>query len=350
MIRKQFLTLTYFNKSDRDWELSFGAAFSVGVPLLIGAYLNQMIYSLVVSSGALVFLYTTHTPIYHRMLVMMAASFGFIVSFILGSISHFSSAFIAFSLGMIATLGAVICRYYQLNAPGNFFFIMIATLAAFMPFGIDKFPFYAGLISIGCIFACIVAFIYSIVTINKIKIKPILAHEYKGFSEVITDPFIIGIFVSISILCASFLGLDKPYWVPISCIATMQGMTLLGTWIRHIHRIFGTFVGLGLTWILFQFNLNNYEIALIIMLLTFLSDYFIGRNYAIASIFVTPLTILLAETSGVFTGSENNLIISRLLDILLGSSIGVIGGLCLHNQKFRLLIENILKRVLLKKD
>lgn len=348
-LKKQFLLLIALNKTDRVWELPFGAAISTGVPLLFGAYFDKMQYSMVVGLGALVFLYTTHTPIYHRMIVLMASSFGMIISFMLGAISHFNATLIGLVLGMIASLGAAICRYYQLNAPGNFFFIMVATLGAYMPFEIEKLPLYTGFVAIGSMFACVVAFIYSLVTLKKVQIKPIIAHEYKGFSEVITDPFIIGAFVGTSVFCADILGLDKPYWVPISCLAVMQGMTLLGTWTRHLHRVVGTFIGLGVTWMFFKLDLNNYELALIMLGLNFIIEYFIVRNYAIAAIFITPLTIFLAETSGVLVDNENSLIIARLVDIVLGSFIGVVGGLCLHNQNFRLFIEKILKNILLKR-
>lgn len=348
-LKKQFLLLIALNKTDRVWELPFGAAISTGVPLLFGAYFDKMQYSMVVGLGALVFLYTTHTPIYHRMIVLMASSFGMIISFMLGAISHFNATLIGLVLGMIASLGAAICRYYQLNAPGNFFFIMVATLGAYMPFEIEKLPLYTGFVAIGSMFACVVAFIYSLVTLKKVQIKPIIAHEYKGFSEVITDPFIIGVFVGTSVFCADILGLDKPYWVPISCLAVMQGMTLLGTWTRHLHRVVGTFIGLGVTWMFFKLDLNNYELALIMLSLNFIIEYFIVRNYAIAAIFITPLTIFLAETSGVLVDNENSLIIARLVDIVLGSFIGVVGGLCLHNQNFRLFIEKILKNILLKR-
>lgn len=348
-LKKQFLLLIALNKTDRVWELPFGAAISTGVPLLFGAYFDKMQYSMVVGLGALVFLYTTHTPIYHRMIVLMASSFGMIISFMLGAISHFNATLIGLVLGMIASLGAAICRYYQLNAPGNFFFIMVATLGAYMPFEIEKLPLYTGFVAIGSMFACVIAFIYSLVTLKKVQIKPIIAHEYKGFSEVITDPFIIGAFVGTSVFCADILGLDKPYWVPISCLAVMQGMTLLGTWTRHLHRVVGTFIGLGVTWMFFKLDLNNYELALIMLSLNFIIEYFIVRNYAIAAIFITPLTIFLAETSGVLVDNENSLIIARLVDIVLGSFIGVVGGLCLHNQNFRLFIEKILKNILLKR-
>lgn len=348
-IKEQILALVAFNKTDRVWEIPFGAALASGVPLLVGAYFGTMQYAMVVGLGAFVFLYTTHTPIYHRMIVLMASSFGMIISFMLGAISHFNATLVGLVLGMIASLGAAICRYYQLNAPGNFFFIMVATLGAFMPFEIKALPFYAGLVAIGCMFACVVAFIYSLTTLKKVQLISINTHEYKGFSEVITDPFIIGVFVGGSVFCAGLLGLERAYWVPISCLAVMQGMTLFGTWTRHIHRIVGTFIGLGLTWVFFKLSLNNYQLAFMMIVLSFLIEYFVVRNYAIAAIFITPVTIFLAEISAGVVISDYNIIITRFTDTVLGSFIGIIGGLFLHNQHFRQIVEKILKKLLLRK-
>src|SRR5690606_13883619 len=51
----------------------------------------------------------------------------------------------------------------------------------------------------------------------------------------------------------------------------------------------------------------------------------------VAAIFITMLTILLAETN--FTLSNfQNVILSRLFDILIGSLLGMLGGWTLHNR------------------
>ena len=36
---------------------------------------------------------------------------------------------------------------------------------------------------------------------------------------------------------AALLGLEKAYWVPVSCLAVMQGVTLRASWQRNVHRI-----------------------------------------------------------------------------------------------------------------
>src|SRR3546814_8722819 len=46
---------------------------------------------------------------------------------------------------------------------------------------------------------------------------------------------------------------EKAYWVPVSCLAVMQGVTLRASWSRNVHRIVGTVIGMGLTWLLLPF-------------------------------------------------------------------------------------------------
>ncbi len=53
--------------------------------------------------------------------------------------------------------------------------------------------------------------------------------------------------MSLSLLIGLLLKLDNPYWLPISCAAVIQGVTLQQVWRRTFQRILGTFVGLLLT-------------------------------------------------------------------------------------------------------
>lgn len=350
ILKSQFFELIKIQKTAMPTFFPICAGLCMGLPLLVGAYMDLMSVAVIAAIGGMAFLYTPHTPIYHRMIVLMAASFGICISFTLGLLSHFNAIAVGLALGMIATLGAMICRYYQFNKPGNFIFIMVATLGAFMPLQQEKFPYYIGIISLGCFLACVVGLLYSVATIKKVSIEPVIEHRYIGFSEVITDPVIIGIFVGISVFVAEFFGFVRAYWVPISCLTIMQGMTLAGAWMRHIQRNIGTFAGLFLTMLLFYVVQNNYILAFFVGILRFLIEYFAPRNYAIAAFFLTPMTIFLAENSGVIVGDSSVLIFARFIDILMGSSIGVIGGLCLHYKKFRSPIERALKFILLQKN
>lgn len=66
-------------------------------------------------------------------------------------------------------------------------------------------------------------------------------------------------------------------------------------------------------------------------------EFLIVRNYGVAVIFITVLTIFLAETGTSLTQNPTHLIQTRFLDILIGSIIGGIGGWVLFNEKLQFL-------------
>jgi len=59
------------------------------------------------------------------------------------------------------------------------------------------------------------------------------------------------------------------------------------------------------------------------------------RHYGLAVVFITPLTIFLAEATTLGQSMPAIIIEARLFDTVLGSVIGLIGGACLHSPGFR---------------
>lgn len=112
----------------------------------------------------------------------------------------------------------------------------------------------------------------------------------------------------------------------------MQGATFVAMWQRKIHRVLGTVIGLSLTWIIFSLSPSAIEVAFIIFALNFMVELLVVRNYALAVIFITPLTILFAESTSIGNSSEL-LIMARLTDIIVGSAFGLVGGWILRNSK-----------------
>lgn len=60
-----------------------------------------------------------------------------------------------------------------------------------------------------------------------------------SFDYVIFDSIVIGIFVGIYLTAAHALQLQKAYWVPVSCLAVIQGVSLLAVWNKQLQRVIG---------------------------------------------------------------------------------------------------------------
>ena len=345
LLRREMSDLTAVSSSDRRWQMPFCAALATGLPLLVGAYFDHLDYGLVSSLGGLVFLYSPNTPLSHRMVSLMACAFGMSACYALGVMSHFLPLLLVPVLTFIAILVSMVCRFYVLGPPGSLFFIMAAAIGAYSPIEVLQVPLFVGLLTMGCLLAGLIALFYSIYILRLQAAQPVTPLPPATFDFVVFDSIVIGLFVGISLAMAQALQLERPYWVPVSCLAVIQGVSLRAVWNKQDQRIVGTGIGLLLAWALLTLPLDQWSVSLTMMALAFIIETLVVRHYGLAVIFITPLTILLAEATQLGHGSPNAMLLARLCDTVLGSVVGLLGGVCLHSPRFRDLLGRQIRRL-----
>lgn len=344
-LRRELQHLLAFNASDRRWPMPFCAALASGLPLLVGAWFDHLDYGLVSSLGGLVFLYMPNTPLSHRMVSLMASAFGVSACYALGLMCHFLPVMLVPVLVFISIVVTMICRFYLLGPPGSLFFVMAAAIGCYSPIDVMQLPLFVGLLSLGALLAFLLAFFYSLYDLRQRLPDVVQPLPAPSFDFVIVDSIVIGAFVGIALALAQALQLDRPYWVPVSCLAVIQGASLRAVWNKQVHRIVGTGLGLLVAWGLLILPLDKWSVSLLMMLLAFCIELLVVRHYGLAVIFVTPLTIFLAEASHLGQASPDELLLARLFDIVLGSVTGLFGGLCLHSPKFRSRLGGLIRRL-----
>ena len=335
LLKTEIKQLLAFNASDRKWHMPLAAALASGLPLLIASAWGNMAYGLIVSTGGLVFRYMPDTPMHHRMVMLMSCSFGMLACYTLGVLSHFYPPLIILSLSILTTLVTMVCRFYKIGAAGSLFFIMAAAIGAYSPSALSDVPIRIGLLTIGCLLACLIGFFYSLFSLRTQAPSAVPGLSPHSFDFVVFDSIIIGAFVGLSLLLAQLLQLERPYWVPVSCLAVIQGASLRAVWTKQAQRVVGTALGILVTWALFQLPLNTWSIAVIVTLLVFVIQTLVVRQYALAAMFFTPLAILLAEAAHLDYSSVNAVMAARLFDTILGCLVGLSGALCLYSPVFR---------------
>lgn len=344
IVKREIKLLFQLKQTERLWHIPVLASLCTGLPLLIGYSIDRLDYGILACLGGLLILYLPSTKLENRMVTLLLCAFGFILSFTIGIVFSFNPYFSAIVLGLFAFGVNWVTNYFKLRPPGSFFFIMLASMAICMPFDLISIPTKIGLIALGTIFTCVFALFYSLYITKKYSNKLPAQFPVKRKYINLTESVIIGVFIGISLLVGRFLELENPYWVPISCAAIMQGVSVSHVWQRSFHRIAGTAIGVGLVWFLLQFNLSALSICMAILILQFIIEMLIVRHYALAVIFITPLTFFLAELGGGIGADHNQLISARLIDIVIGSLIGVMGGWILHNQQVHLKAERQIRK------
>ncbi|RYU93803.1 FUSC family protein [Emticicia agri] len=344
IIRREAKQFFQLKKSERLWHIPVLASVCTGLPLLVGYSLGRLDFGTLACMGGLVILYLPSTSLENRMLTLLVCAFGFIMSFAVGIAFSFNPYLSALVLGIYAFSVNWLTNYFRLSPPGNFFFVMIASMASCMPFDLLAIPTKVGLIALGTMGGFVFAMGYSLYIVrrypDKMKDPGIRKRHYTN----LTESIIIGLFIAISLLTGHIFRLDNPYWIPVSCLAIMQGLNVVQVGQRSFHRIVGTFIGMGFSWLLLQLNLSTLQICISIIVLQFIIEVLVVRHYALAVIFITPMTVFLIELSRGTAIDANRVIAARFLDIFIGSLIGVVGGWLLHNQKLHRKAERQLRK------
>lgn len=309
------------------------AGVSIGIPLLLGWFLNNIEAGKLASLAGLSILYIQSNRLIERMTFLMLCSFGIMMSYTVGLLFSFNPYLAPFALAFLSFGVHFSLHKLGLNRPpGNFFFIMLASMAICTPFHLESIPEKVGYLAMGAILTCGIGLIYSLLTLietNETEVKSLPKKKYTNIVESLT----FGFFMGVSLAVAFSLQLDNPYWIPISCLAVMQGISTKHIGMRAAQRIIGTLVGLGITWIIASGNPSTLFIVIGIILLQIIVEFLIVRNYAVAVVFITVLTIFLAESGGNLLQNTNQVFIARLVDIIIGSVIGTIGGWILYHEK-----------------
>ncbi|TCD22124.1 FUSC family protein [Pseudomonas sp. IC_126] len=345
-LKEQLRLLLTINPSDRRWQMPFAAALATGLPLFVGAWFDRLDYGLVSSLGGLVFLNLPATPLSHRMVTLMACAFGMIACYTLGLMSHFFPWTMVPVLVFISVLVTMVCRFYRIGMPSSLFIIMAAAIGMYTPLEVLQVPLMVGLISMGTLLAALIAFFYSLYVLRLQAPKPVEPLPPASFDYVVFDSVLIGVFVGISLALAQALQLEKAYWVPVSCLAVIQGVSLRAVWNKQLQRILGTGIGLLVAWGMLLLPLDKWTIPLMMMVLCFVVETAVVRHYAFAAIFITPMTILLAEAATLGHGSASTLIEARFYDTVLGCLVGLVGAVCLHSPRFRQMFGDPMRRLI----
>ena len=178
------------------------------------------------------------------------------------------------------------------------------------------------------------------------SIKEILSHALDRNSLVFLTALRFGVITALAAFVAYGFDFTRSYWIPLSCVAVMAGSSMVATFHRALQRSIGTFIGILIASCILYFKPSGYPIALFILCFTATIELFIVKNYGLAVIFITPNALLLAET---ITGGEFSFFhfsTARMIDVVIGSAIGLLGVILMGKRSASVRIPRILMRTL----
>ncbi|MFI7347447.1 FUSC family protein [Streptomyces sp. NPDC049936] len=121
---------------------------------------------------------------------------------------------------------------------------------------------------------------------------------------------------------AVLLDLQHGYWAAISAAAVLHSVNLRTTAQRAAQRTVGTVLGVLLALAVLATHPTPVALALVIVVLEFLLEYIVVRNYGLGVVFITPIALLLSDLAEPAPAGE--LVHHRLLGSLLGIVVGLL--------------------------
>ena len=324
------------------------AAITISFPVFVGAYFEALPSGIKASLGAMVIL---NLPLIgklpYRLVTLMTWGFAMSLCFAFGLAAQ-QVPILRLPVFMLIAFGVVMFgRYYRQPPPAGLFVMMAGALALFIPLPLEKIMSATGLVMLGSGFALIMGLLYSLFLLATRPATPTPTYSYEP--DTISESIIVAGFVSLALLIPLMLNMSNPYWAAVSCFLIIQGIHLRTMWIKQLHRLLGTLVGAGLASWMLSWGLSIWGIAISILVMMLCIESLVDRHYGLAVVFITPLTIFIAEygsglplTSAVYQEVTH----TRLLDTLLGCMVGLGGGVVMHSTNLRVPLRRIEKWLL----
>ena len=343
LIDGELAHLLTVNRSKRPWHMPIIAAIAISFPVFVGAYFDALSSGIKASLGAMVIL---NIPLVgklpYRLVTVMAWGFAMSLCFALGLIAQ-QVPLLKLPIFTLMAFGIVIFgRYYRQPPPAGLFVMMAGAIALFIPLPLEDILRAAGLVMLGSSFALVMALLYSLFLLATRPATPTPTYSYE--LDTITESVIVASFVSLALLIAVTLQLSNPYWAAVSCFLIIQGIHLRTMWIKQIHRLLGTVLGVVLASWMLSWGLSIWGVALAILTMMLCIETLVDRHYGLAVIFITPLTIFIAEYGSGLPFSESayqEVIRTRLFDTVIGCLVGLSGGVVMHSTNLRIPLRRI---------
>ena len=318
-------------------RVALRAALSMAVPLLALWVTGHTQWTLYAAFGAFTSLYGRQLAHLPRMRMQATAGAAITLAVTVGTAlggcpdSRWLSVFVVAVCAMAASLAGHRLSWH----PAGPIFVVFgsAALAAF-PSTPAHIPVALGVAAGSAAIAVIIGAIGSLRRSARSQVPRNKAHQDTSAASsrlsagARAEALRYGVAVLAGGLAATATGIGHPYWSMVAAVVAVTGTDTTARLTRSVYRIAGTFVGVLVAAALLAPHLPVPAVIGIVAVLQAGAEMFVGRNYALAVIFITPLALMMGGL--VRPASEWTLLHDRMIETVLGAVIGIAVTILAH--------------------
>lgn len=313
--------------------IAIESAVSMGLPIALFTLVGQPQLGLLALIGGFSVMYFADLNRRSRAALFPLIILGFVASSAIGVAASQNLLASLIALFLVAAVSGLLCFGFRVGPPAALSFVLVAgasshlaapvaSQGAAVPGGL-----VVGMLAVGCLIAYIVVLSPLASPAMRRRTagelgerKPVTFH-LDPISRLILVRLIVA--SAIAVVVSAPLGVHRMYWVLMTVVAILQNDHRIRlTALRGIHRVGGTFVGVGLFAVIALWNPSGLWLAVLVAALIFVAQLVILSNYGLGLVLITPLALTIAAQGH----SEPLLSIvgDRVVDTVLGGGIAMI--------------------------
>jgi hypothetical protein len=304
--------------------------FSILVPLLALVAIDHVDWTLYATFGAFTSLYGRERVDLHRIVRQGAAGLSLILCVTLGALVAMSGAreWLAIPIaGAVAVASSYVSARHGWVPSGALFQVFAFAAVASVPADAGDLVPAVVVASVSAVFAVLVGNLGALIRRARRAADPSAPQRPIGGAA--SGAWLYAVQSGIGVIAAGVIatgsGIGRPYWAMVSAVVPLMTHDFTSQMVRGLHRVIGTFIGLGVAWLLLDLDLADAVVVIIAATLQALTELVIGRNYALALICITPLALLIVHLAAPVV-PINDLLKDRGLETVIGVSIGLVVG------------------------
>lgn len=306
-----------------DHRVAVRAVISVGVPLLVLLLLGRLDLSVYASFGAFAALYGRNDVPRVRLRMQATAGGILLASMLVGTAVSFLSTPALGSVAVVAVLAAAVTLFAyrkQWHPPGALFAVFAAGATASFPATASTFVTVLVVGGASVLWSLLVS-AASVVVRRGSWQRP--ARPRPPIGAVAWEmTATVGVAALLAGIAGALLVGTHWYWAMVGAVAAVGGAHVTARLIRGVQRLVGTLLGVLIAAGLLALHLPPWLVIVIAVALQAGAELFVGRNYGIAMIFITPLALLMVSLASPV--GPDLLLRDRVIETIIGVAVGTI--------------------------
>jgi len=323
-----------FSITKRQYIHAIFGILTILFPFLIAMLVHNNWLGVMGCFGALIFMYYIPVNKQHTMnyllLSVIISTISFPISAIMSRIEWIGILWIA----LLAFIVEYIMNANKYIGPGVFFILMInGMITSLYNMPLEQVLLLSIFAILGIYIALSVASIENeIYENNKFMIKKIRLRNDSLDGNI--KALITGLFSLIAYFIGYNLHLNNYYWILVSALTILQSENITTARKRQLDYIIAGLIGTFIAFIVYSYISSITILILLAMLFMGLICVYMPKSYLVGNFFTTPIALILFKIVRPDLGNE--LIETRILAIIIGTIIGLL-GICYYdslNKKF----------------